>query len=128
MGMKIFLLIILLTYSFFVHGVIFHWLAYKGILPQLLPKWSILVIGALSCIWVYIDARQNKYSLKKWILVVAFFLPIIGVPIYLYKHRDKESRRKSMIGFFGFVLLMIILYIIGTFIVDFLLEGLYGWA
>jgi len=108
----------LLAYSL-IHGVIF-WLAQKGKIWPLLPTLGILLICALSCTWVHLDARKNEHAPARWLLALSFLLPIVGVPIYLQKYRDENARRKSLRGFIGFIVLMFILYLIGTFVADFI--------
>lgn len=108
----------LLVYSL-IHGVIF-WLAQKGKIWSVLPTLGVILICVLSLAWVYLDARKKEHSLAKWLLVLSFLFPIVGVPIYLQKYRDENVRRKSLLGFVGFIVLMFTLYFIGTFIADFI--------
>jgi hypothetical protein len=102
-----------------VHGVIF-WLAKKGTLPSFAVSLSILLFGALSYFWLRLDSNANRTTPEKWLSLVVFLLPIVGVPIYLLKHRDADSRGKSFLGFFGFVILAFFLYMVGTFLADFI--------
>jgi hypothetical protein len=108
--------LVLLAYSV-IHGIIF-WLVQKGTLPVFSVKISLLALSALSYFWVRFDAKRKGYFPTKWIMVFVFILPIVGVPLYLQKYRDQESRRTSLRGFFGFVILMAVLFILGTFLAD----------
>src|SRR5690349_20968744 len=107
---------VLLVYAG-VHGVL-AWLAQRGKLPPLVPSVSVLVLCALSTLWVYIDAKDRGYTVKPWLLIVVFILPIVGVPIYLHRYREEALRRRSIRRFLGAVAAMFVLYLIGTFIAD----------
>ncbi len=64
-----------------------------GVLPVLvlLGIAIFVLLGILSAVWVFIDARRRRIRPLRWLLL-AFLLSVIGLFIYWFFVRRKRRR------------------------------------
>ena len=101
------------------HGII-YWLAHKAVLHAFSPSFGILIINALAFTWVYYDSLFADYKLPVVIGIIVALIPAIGIPIYLLIQRDSGQKMAALVKSVGFMVAMFILYMVGTFLADFI--------
>lgn len=105
---------LILIYSF-VYGIIF-WQAQKGNLPPQLPSICVFFFCALATLWLRITSKAAEHNVKPWLFAFTFALPILGAPTYFTKF--SENPELSLLRYFGFLIVVLIFYLSGTFAAD----------
>jgi hypothetical protein len=76
-----------------------------------------LAQAALVYAWWHADARlhssPDRVARPLWLSGWIIALPIVGVPLHLWRSRPPGQRRAALLRFAGFVLLLALAYLLG---------------
>ena len=83
--------------------------------PKAIEWVTTLAFAVLTYVWYYLDAREIAYQRTVPLGGAVILFSVLAVPYYLIRSRPKGQRRKAMLRFFGFGLLMLLVSIAASF-------------
>ncbi|GAA0743428.1 hypothetical protein LRH25_06280 [Ideonella azotifigens] len=80
-------------------------------LPKPLELLFTIGLAVLVYVWYYLDAAERRYKRSVLLGGAVIVLSVVAVPYYLVRSRPKGQRIKALLGFVGFLVLAVILFV-----------------
>lgn len=100
---------LLVWFSFFAFGIFEAVLPAHGNVSSLVHG-LILIFGAVF--WCSYHAEENELNIPKGSIILCVLLPILGIPYYLVRGFGFKNGGLKLFGFFLFITISIITYVI----------------
>lgn len=107
-------LVALLAFSAIL-GVFLSYRTVRGIPePESVRMVSAVLLSLLTFAWFWIDSEFRAYKRSPFLSVSIVALGVLAIPYYLLRSRPKGQRLKALGKWLGFVLLMMLAFVMGN--------------
>ena len=102
-----------------VAGLVLGLIAPAGAGPRSSMQGFFLVsLGAVSCAWLWLDARERKHTLRPSYFVGLLLAPVVAVPFYFNQSRERAERVKANLWFVVVAISTVMAFLLGAALVS----------